>query len=141
MTLTVALAQKLWSLFAVVSCRVAVAAITGLALTACDENGQETAQQQPISYATRAPGSTATPTNDTSFELISADGPQRLARLQSMITDADKQCNFATGGIFKGGFDGSDEWLVKCADSGNWIIWFRRGRPPEILSCSTTDCL
>lgn len=124
-----------------VSLRLAAAVLPGITLIGCDENREEATQQQSISYATREPGSTTTPTNETSFALISAGGLQRLARLQSMIIEEGNQCNFVTNGIFKNGFDGTDKWLVTCADSGNWTIWFQPGQRPEVLKCSTSECL
>jgi hypothetical protein len=118
----------------------AAVVVAGLARSGCDKNSTDAAQGPLISYAPREPGSTAAPTNETSFALISADGPVRLATLQAIIAQDGNQCSYVTSGIFKTGFDGSDEWLVTCADSGSWAIWFRPQRQLEVLSCSISDC-
>ena len=114
--------------------------LSGLALAGCGENHQETAQQQIVSYSPVELESEATPTHEKSFQLISIDGPTRFATFQLLISQSGNQCSTVTSAILKGGLAGMDEWRVKCADTGDWSIWFQRGRPPDVLSCSTTDC-
>lgn len=72
--------------------------------------------------------------------LIAGDGPTRLANLRALIMQAGKQCQYVTSGILIGGLDGTDEWRVKCTDSGTWTIWLKPDGAPEVDRCSDSEC-
>lgn len=100
----------------------------------CD--GRHTAASQPSSsFEFRAPGSDVSPTSDSSFQLLAADGQARFASFQGLIVQSGKRCSAVTRAVLNGGLDGTDEWRVECLDSGTWEIWFRPVGPPEIEHC------
>jgi hypothetical protein len=105
----------------------ALAAMIALSSGGCEDK-QRSVVQQSVSYSSRDPGSSATPTHETSFWLLGVDGPSRLASLQALIVRSGKPCVVVTRAVLKGGLDGTDEWRVNCADSGDWAIWFRPGQ-------------
>lgn len=120
--------------------KIAAALMAGTAILGCDDERQERAQHQSISYSVREPGSTVAPTNDISIALIAADGPRRFVTFQKMVSDAGEQCSVVTSAILRGGVGSTDEWRVSCADSGHWSIWLKAGGSEEVLRCSTSEC-
>lgn len=112
---------------------VVVFALGLLATSGCHERRISDDQEQIVSYAPRSPGSVAAPTHETSFRLIAVDGPTRFESFRLLFKDAAKRCALVTSAILQGGLDGTDEWRVKCTDSGVWTIWFRPGAVVEIL--------
>ena len=109
-------------------------------LIGCEQAPTHPPQEQ-ISYSTREAGSVAMPSNDESFRLIAATGESRLAAFQNIISTAGEECSFVTSAIFKDGLGGTDEWRVRCSDSGNWSVWFHSDRQPEVVRCTPTGCL
>lgn len=120
--------------------RVAAVAIAAPWVSNCGGERNSPAEQQIISYASREPGSPAMPTNETSFQLLAADGPDRLANFQKLIVESGKPCDFVTSAVLKAGLEGTDEWRVKCANSGAWAVWFQSDGPTEFMQCSGTGC-
>jgi hypothetical protein len=121
--------------------RLFTASVAALQLINCGGERKSSPEQQAVSYASREAGSVATPTHETSFQLLAADGPTRLASLQNLIIQSGKQCRFVTSGVLKGGLDGTDEWRVKCVDSGEWAVWFRPAGAAEIIQCASAACM
>ncbi len=120
--------------------RGAAIAIAAPFLLNCKGEGEGNANEPPVSYASREPGSVAAPTNEISFQLLRLDGPTRLASFRANIIQSGKQCNFVTNAVIMGGIDGTDMWRVKCADSGDWAVWFQPGRATEVIRCSNASC-
>ena len=101
-----------------------VAAIT---LFGCDEQRSPEADQSPISYAPRKPGTAPVATHPTTIDLVEADVPTRFASIRATIIDAGHDCAAVTEATFDGGLDGTDEWSVRCSDTGEWLVWFGPG--------------
>jgi hypothetical protein len=120
--------------------RVGAVAILLPSLTNCDGEYNSPVEQQNISYASRDPGSAATPTQEISFQLLAADGQVRLAHFQKLMVESGKRCDVVTSGVLKVGLDDTDEWRVKCANSGDWAVWFRSNGTTEIMHCSRDNC-
>ena len=117
----------------------AVLAATSALVSSCDDQ-RRSEQDQIVSYASHEPGSVRRPTNEASFRLLGAEGPARLEYLRMQIIQSGKQCNFVTSAIFVGGLDGTDEWRVRCGDSGDWSLWFRADGATDLNSCSKSNC-
>ena len=81
-----------------------------------------------------------TPTHDMSIQLWNAAGPARHEYFRGLIVQSGKQCRWITSAISTGGLDGTDEWIVKCVDSGTWDIWFSTGRATEVRRCLSKSC-
>ena len=113
-------------------------AITAV-LSGCEAREAESVEQT-ISYSPNRPGEAAIATNPKSFELLSADGPARFVSFQRLIAAAGNKCSYVTSAVLRGGFDRSDEWRIDCVDSGTWAVWFKPGKPVEVLSCSRINC-
>jgi hypothetical protein len=111
--------------------RAVIAFVTAIALFGCDENGKPKAEQSTISYAPRKPGAAPVATHPTTINLVKADGPTRFASIRATIIDAGHNCASVTEATFNGGLDGTDEWSVKCSDTGDWLLWFGPG-PTEV---------
>jgi len=68
----------------------------------------------------------------------------------SQLTDRCASTSFApsssnpviavTQGVLKGGLDGTDEWTVKCRDTGIWQVWFNPEGPPDVVHCGDKKC-
>jgi hypothetical protein len=108
-------------------------------LSGCDDQPRSQ-PSQIVSYASHEPGSNPAPTNEASFRLLGAEGPARLDYLRMLIVRSGKQCNSVTRATFMGGFEGTDQWRVKCADSGDWSLWFRSDGGTELSARSTSNC-
>jgi hypothetical protein len=117
-----------------------VAALLSLSLGGCGDGGDKPPQQQAVSYASREPGSSAAPTNDTSFQLLNQDPSTRLAFLRSYIVQSGHRCDIVKRGVFESGLDGTDEWRVNCGDTGAWQLWFRPYLAPEAVQCRNRRC-
>jgi len=112
----------------VVACNLVMTALVALSTVGCGRQKSDDSEQRQVSYYPREPGSVASPTHETSFQLMAADGPTRLASIQAMIVQAGKPCDRVTRAVFKGGLDGTDQWRIRCADSGDWSMWLSPGR-------------
>ena len=115
-------------------------ALAAALCTACGRSDQTSEAPQVDRYAAQEPGSLATPTADASFQLIDADGPTRFAELRALIVAEHKQCASVTQAILLGGLQGTDEWRVKCADSGPWAVWLSEDQDPEVNACTNPNC-
>ena len=113
--------------------RIGVAATAVLSLMSCDRQPDNQALQQTVSYSPRQPGSFATPTHETSFQLLALDGPTRFANFQQLMLESDKPCDAVTSAVLKGGLEGTDEWRVRCANSGDWSVWIQSHGPIEVV--------
>jgi hypothetical protein len=120
-------------------CTAAIAAAATMLVAGCGDEDRNAAEQ--VSFASHDPGANVAPTHDRSFLLLSVDGPTRLANLQMLVTESGNQCSFVTSGRLIGALDGTDEWRVKCADSGTWAVWLKPGAGVDVVRCSTADCL
>ncbi|MGE5564331.1 MAG: hypothetical protein ACM3ZV_13645 [Bacillota bacterium] len=120
-------------------CGIAAAGAAVAALGACGK-GREEARNPPSAQPSVEPGSNATPTTDSSFQLLGADVPTRLATLQAVIAKAGNKCASVTRGVLAGGLDGTDEWRVDCSDSGRWQIWFSEDADPQVEHCADAKC-
>ena len=120
---------------------VGTVALVGMAgLNSCGGEDQGTAGRPAVSYASRAPGSDAMPTNETSFRLIAADGPTRLESLRALVIQSGNACNVVSSGILTAGLDGTDEWRVTCADTGAWSVLLKPAGAVDVRNCSTANC-
>jgi hypothetical protein len=118
-----------------------MAAATALMLlSSCSNEDDDQAPEHPLSYASQDPGVNVVPTHDLSFQLMAADGPTRLGSFQQLIARSGRQCNFVTSAVLTGGLDGTDEWRVKCADTGTWAVWLKPGEVTDIARCPTANC-
>jgi hypothetical protein len=120
--------------------RLSGAALAVLAVASCGPGQHNAPTNQSLSYDSREPGSDASPTNDESFQLLSADGPARFATLQTLIVQAGKHCASVTKGVLEGGLDGTDEWRVNCADTGAWQLWFNADGGTAVDHCANAKC-
>jgi hypothetical protein len=120
-------------------CGVALLAIAGASVAGCGNRRQPPAQQGAAQPSIE-PGSNATPTTDSSFQLLDADVPTRFATLQQVIVKNGKSCASVTKGVLAGGLDGTDEWRVDCSDSGRWQIWFSEDSDPQVDHCANAKC-
>lgn len=118
----------------------AVIALASPCVAGCDGRQPSAASRKADVYASREPGSDAAPTNDASFQLLAADGPTRFQAVRDVITQAGKNCSAVTRAVLEGGMDGTDEWRVNCADSGNWQLWFRPDGGRDVDHCSNAKC-
>ncbi|MFL6725431.1 MAG: hypothetical protein ACJ8FS_02815 [Sphingomicrobium sp.] len=109
-------------------------------LAGCGDGRNNPQQQQAVSYASREPGSHATPTNDSSLQLLEQDPETRLAFLQSYVVRAGHHCIRVTRGVFEGGLDGTDEWRINCAGTGAWQLLFKPYETPEVEHCRNSNC-
>lgn len=117
------------------------AALLGAAvLNGCGGEDHGAAKQPAVSYANRAPGSDVMPTNETSFRLITDDGPTRLASLRALVIQSGNACSLVSSGILTAGLDGTDEWRVTCADTGAWAVLLRPAGVVDVRNCSTANC-
>ena len=103
-----------------------------LSVLSCDSQPNNNSQPT-ISDRSRDPG--AEPTNLLSFELLSKDSATRRAAFEKTLGSLEKRCQLVTEAVLKGGFDETDLWRVRCADSGDWLVTFS----PD-LSISATSC-
>ena len=101
----------------------------------------EGAPEQAVSYSPREPGFVGAPTHEISFHMLAVDGPARFANFQSFILESGKQCDVVTSAVFKGGLDGTDEWRVRCANTGGWSVWIHSPRSIEVVRCSSAGCM
>ncbi len=120
--------------------RVAVVVLGNVCLVGCGDEAHSAAEQQPAPDLSAEHRSNARATNPTSFKLMAANGPKRLATLQAVVTGLGQRCNLVTSGVLTAGLDGTDEWRVTCADSGEWAVWFSRAGKTEVLHCSRVNC-
>ena len=116
------------------------AATAVVCLNSCSDEDDRGGARQAVSYASHDPGANVIPTHDFSFRLLAADGPTRLGSFQQLITRSGRQCSFVTSAVLAGGLDGTDEWTVKCADTGTWAVWLRPGAVTDVARCPTANC-
>jgi hypothetical protein len=81
-------------------------------------------------------GSHNFPTNPTSADLFIATPETRRSKFEYGLRHANRHCSAVLEAVFKGGFEGTDFWRVKCADSGLWLVTFR-GDMIEVDPCSS----
>lgn len=112
--------------------RITLAATTGWALLACDRTPERIVQQDVVSYSPREAGRLAPPTHEYSRKLLAMEGPRRFEYLQSLIVQAGQQCDAVKRGVLNAGLDGTDEWHVECANTGNWLVWIS-SRPIQVV--------
>ena len=112
-----------------------------LCVIACGNRQQNAAStKDAVDYASREPGSDVPPTTDESFQLLDADGPTRLATVQQIVAGTGKKCAAVTRAVLEGGLDGTDEWRVRCTDTGTWQLWFRADGSTDVASCPHDKC-
>jgi hypothetical protein len=80
------------------------------------------------------------PTNDRSFQLLFRDDQTRFAIIEAYFEQSGKQCSAVTEMTFNGGFDGTDEWLVNCTDTGKWQVWFGPEGRIDFDRCEAVQC-
>ena len=120
--------------------RVTFVMTAALWITGCGAERHDSSEEA-VSYASREPGANVVPTNDASFRLLGADGPMRLEVLRSFIIESGHRCGAVTRGVLEAGLDGTDEWTVKCRDTGNWQLWFKpEGGLPDVVHCAVSKC-
>lgn len=120
--------------------RIAAAVLALVALDSCSDHSDAPHGRPAVNYAPREPGSTAVPTHELSMQLMGNDGPMRHENFQRLLIQSGRACSFVNSAVFRAGLDGSDEWMVTCADSGRWDIWFRPGLATQIFSCTAASC-
>jgi hypothetical protein len=120
----------------VTSVAIALAAVW---LVGCD-NQHRKAAPPPQTYESREIGSSVAPSNDASFQMMAAQGPDRFENFRKLIVSSDKRCIAVTRAVLVGALDGTDEWQVNCSDSGAWQVWFKPYSGQEVAHCEDPKC-
>jgi hypothetical protein len=106
----------------------------------CGRNGDNSEAQNPVSYASHDPGSDPIPTNDDSYQLMALDPLTRLTTTRALVVQAGQRCSAVTKAVLEGGLDGTDEWRVTCADTGEWQLWLRPNSERDLVHCHNEQC-
>jgi len=116
------------------------AAATATFLAACGSSWRSDVDQDPVTYESHEQPPVILPTNEISQQLLMYDDPPRRAWFQRMLTSAGKRCNIVTSDKLIGALDGTDEWQLRCQDSGSWGVWFKADARTDIVRCSRATC-
>ena len=114
--------------------------ISALALAAISLGCSRPPDGPPTQTSEAANDVKAAPTNDQSYALLFADDVTRNARMKLLFDRNGKGCQDVTKTVFRGGFDGTDEWAVTCLDSGTWRVWFKPGAFIDFDQCTKAAC-